>query len=205
MKTATKALLILFGVIFLDQTLKVWIKTHMALDTEIRIFDWFIIHFTENDGMAFGLSFGGDYGKLVLSLFRIIAVVFISIYLRKLIKKQAPAAFIYSITLILGGALGNILDSSFYGVLFSESTRVTLSTFMPAEGGYAGFLYGRVVDMLYFPLYRGFLPEWMPFVGGKYFIFFQPVFNLADSAITVGVFLILIFQKSFFSKPAKKI
>lgn len=162
--------------------------------------DWFHIHFTENKGMAFGIEFGGNYGKLILSLFRIGVVSFIAYFLVKLIRKKASFLLLACIALIFSGAVGNILDSIFYGVCFSDSGTFhnpRLATFMPAEGGYAGVLYGKVVDMLYFPLIEGFWPEWVPWVGGKYFMFFQPIFNIADSAISLGVFMAIIFYRRF--------
>lgn len=172
----------------------------MFLGQEYDVFgDWFKIHFTENAGMAFGLQLGGDYGKLALSVFRIIAVAFIGYYLYKLVKKNSPFGLIFSIALIFAGAIGNILDSIFYGKIFSESYN-QVAEFLPANGGYDGWLHGKVVDMFYFPLVEGVIPQWIPFWGGDYFVFFQPVFNLADSSITVGVILILLFQRSFFGE-----
>jgi signal peptidase II len=181
-----------------DQILKIWIKTNMYLGQEYFIIgDWFRIHFTENEGMAFGMKLGGDYGKLLLSLFRIGAVGFIGYYLYTIIKANQPRGLIISISLILSGALGNIVDSVFYGVVFSDSA-MQIATFMPQGGGYSTWFHGRVVDMFYFPVVSGFFPDWVPFWGGEYFQFFRPVFNIADAAITMGVFLILAFQRSFF-------
>lgn len=171
---------------------------------EIRVAgNWFIIHFTENPGMAFGMELGGDYGKLFLSIFRIIAVAGIIWYLNDLIKKKAPDGLVISMSLILAGALGNIIDSVFYGVLFTDSS-MELGRFLSAGGGYAGFLHGKVVDMLYFPIIQGYFPAWFPVYGGESFVFFRPVFNIADSSISVGVGLILLFQSSYFSKKEKK-
>ena len=147
--------------------------------------------------MAFGMELGGDYGKLVLSLFRIVAVTALFFWLRSLARQKAPTMAIISVALITAGALGNIIDSAFYGLLFSDSFH-GVATFLPEEGGYAGFLYGKVVDMFYFPLYDGILPDWLPFWGGQRFAFFQPIFNLADTSISVGVGLLLLFQKSAF-------
>jgi signal peptidase II len=191
-------------ILLADQTLKVWIKTNMYLGQEYFIIgDWFRIHFTENEGMAFGMKLGGDYGKLLLSLFRIGAVGFIGYYLYTIIKENQSKGLILSISLILAGALGNIIDSVFYGVIFSDSA-TQIATFMPAEGGYASWFHGRVVDMFYFPIISGFFPDWVPFWGGEYFQFFRPVFNIADAAITTGVFMILVFQRSFFSDEEQK-
>ena len=172
----------------------------MVYGQEIHVlgFEWFRLHFTENPGMAFGLELGGSYGKLALSVFRIIAVGFMIYYIKLLIDEKAHKGLIISISLILAGAVGNILDSAFYGLIFSESVHTSVATVFPEGGGYAGFLYGRVVDMLYFPLMEGFYPEWVPWKGGDYFQFFRPVFNIADSSITVGVFMIILFQGRYF-------
>lgn len=202
-KTLKKSLLIIFLVLFLDQAVKIWIKTHMYLGEEIKITDWFYIHFTENNGMAFGMELAGNYGKLALSVFRILAVSGIAYYLNDLIKRKASRGLIVSISLIFAGAVGNILDSAFYGLLFSPS-HFEIATFLPPEGGYAGFLHGKVVDMLYFPLIEGHFPQWLPVWGGEEFIFFRPIFNIADSAITVGVILIILFQSSFFKRTELK-
>jgi signal peptidase II len=192
--------LIVIIILTLDQVLKVWIKTNMYLGQEFFIIgDWFRIHFTENEGMAFGMELGGSYGKLMLSLFRIGAVCFIGYYLYNIVSTNQPRGLAISISLILAGALGNIIDSVFYGVIFSDSA-MDVAEFMPAAGGYASWFHGRVVDMFYFPLVSGFFPDWLPIWGGEYFQFFRPVFNIADASITVGVFLILIFQKRFFKE-----
>lgn len=159
--------------------------------------DWFIIHFTENNGMAFGIEFAGEYGKLFLTLFRIIVVTVIGIYLFRLPKKTTSKGLLVTGALIFAGAVGNIIDSVFYGVVFDESYN-QVATFLPESGGYAPLLYGKVVDMLYFPLMDGFFPDWLPIWGGQHFLFFRPVFNIADSAITVGIFSLLIFQRKFF-------
>lgn len=194
-----KSLLIVFLVLLIDQILKVWVKTHMYLGEEFSVLgNWFIIHFTENPGMAFGMEFGGGYGKLFLSVFRIIAVFGIAWYLYKLIKEKAPNLVVVSLSLILAGAIGNIIDSVFYGVLFSDSLN-QLASFMPQEGGYTSFLHGRVVDMLYFPLIEGHFPSWSPIWANEQFMFFRPVFNIADTAISFGVGILLVFQRSFFS------
>ncbi len=195
-----KPLLLIFLVLLIDQTLKFYIKTHFYLGEELHVAgDWFIINCTENNGMAFGMELGGEWGKLFLSIFRILAVFGLSYYLWTLIKKSAPMGLIYSIALILAGAVGNIIDSAFYGILFSDSN-YEAAEFLPADGGYSGFLQGKVVDMFYFPLIEGHFPSWFPFWGSEQFIFFRPVFNIADASITVGVFLIIIFQKRFWGK-----
>jgi len=194
-----KSLLVVFIVLFIDQALKLWIKTNMTLGQEFHVAgNWFIIHFTENNGMAFGLQFAGGYGKLALSLFRIFAVGFLGWYIVKLSGKKTGFGVIFSFSLILAGALGNIIDSALYGMLFSESTYFDVARFLPAEGGYSSFLHGKVVDMFYFPILEGIYPKWVPFLGGDNYIFFRPVFNVADSAITTGVLSLLIFQRQFF-------
>lgn len=191
-----KAILLISIVLIADQILKVWIKTNMVLGEEFRVLgNWFIIHFTENVGMAFGMELWGTHGKLALSLFRIVAIILIGIYLFWLIRKKMPTGVVLGISLILAGAIGNIIDSAFYGVLFSESY-FEPAKFLPEGGGYAKFLYGRVVDMFYFPIIRTVWPSWVPLVGGESFVFFRPVFNIADSAITIGVFYLLLFQRN---------
>ncbi len=194
-----KAALIVFLVLLVDQVLKIWIKTNMALGDNFKITDWAFIHFIENPGMAFGMELGGSYGKLILTLFRIIVVGGIIYWLRNLIKEKAANIAIVSVSLILAGAIGNIIDSIFYGVLFSSSNG-QIANFLPPEGGYASWFHGQVVDMFYFPLYKGYLPEWLPFWGGDYFIFFRPIFNVADTSISIGVGLLLLFQKTIFKK-----
>lgn len=199
-----KSLLIIFLILLIDQALKIWIKTNMYIGQEYNVFgNWFIIHFTENEGMAFGMKFGGEYGKLILSLFRIVAVAAIGWYLYRLIKENADKLYIICMSLIFAGAVGNIIDSVFYGLIFSESY-FNIAQFMPAEGGYAGLLHGKVVDMFYFPLFSGYYPDWFPLWGGEDFLFFRPVFNIADSAISIGVVLLIIFQKRFFNKENDK-
>jgi len=171
----------------------------MTLGEDIHVFgDWFIIHFTENNGMAFGLEFGGEFGKMFLSIFRIIAVIAIAFYIRMLIKKEAPLSFVVCMSLIFAGALGNILDSAFYGLVFSESSVMYTATMFPEGGGYASFLHGKVVDMLYFPVIEGHFPSWFPVWKNEQFLFFRPVFNIADSSITIGVALIIAMQRKFF-------
>lgn len=205
MSRRLKSLIIIALILVADQSFKYWVKTSMAIGDEIVVFkDWFIIHFVENNGMAFGFEFAGEYGKVFLSVFRILAVIAIGWYLFKLAKqKEIPFGFIASIALIFSGAIGNIIDSLFYGLIFDHSYGQIAALF-PEGGGYAGFLHGRVVDMLYFPLISGNYPDWLPFIGGNSFIFFRPVFNIADSSITVGIFSILIFYRRYFNKPKKK-
>ncbi len=163
------------------------------------ISNWAILHFVENPGMAFGIEFGGEWGKLGLSIFRIVAVIFLSSYLRMLIKSKVPLGFLVSAGLILAGAIGNIIDSAFYGLLFSESTRYAVAEFLPAGGGYESFLHGRVVDMFHFPLYEGYFPDSFPHWGGEKFEFFRPVFNVADMSITIGVASIILFYRGVFN------
>lgn len=188
MKGYTKPLIVIFLVLLADQLVKTWVKTHMYLGQEFHIIGkWFIIHFTENNGMAFGMEFGGEFGKLALSLFRIAAVAAIGYGLHYLIKHKYHRGLILNVALIFSGALGNIIDSVFYGKIY----------------GYETWFHGRVVDMFYFPIAEGHFPTWFPIWGGEEFVFFRPVFNLADAAISVGVILILIFQKSYFKEDVK--
>jgi signal peptidase II len=178
----------------------------MTIGQEFKVFgNWFIIHFTENNGMAFGLEFAGEYGKISLTLFRIIAVGFLFYYLFKLQKKPQHPMLLTSLSLILAGALGNIIDSVFYGIFFNDSF-TQVASFLPENGGYAPLFYGRVVDMLYFPIVYGYFPEWFPIWAGEEFLFFRPVFNIADSAISVGMGLFILFQNkiSKFEKEHKK-
>ncbi|MCP4552699.1 MAG: lipoprotein signal peptidase [Bacteroidetes bacterium] len=200
-----KALLIIIPVLLIDQVLKIWIKTHMHLGEEYHIIgNWFIIHFTENNGMAFGMEFAGRTGKLTLTIFRIFAIGVLGWYLNSLIKKNVKFSLILSISLILTGALGNIIDSVFYGELFSASNYFQTATFLPEGGGYSGIMYGKVVDMFYFPIITTHYPNWFPFVGGNDFIFFRPVFNIADSAITIAIFILIFFHRDLFKKDSHK-
>ncbi len=199
------AISIIATIIIIDQVLKFWIKTNMFLGQEIPVFgNWFIIHFTENEGMAFGWSFGGNAGKLLLSIFRIAALFAIGYYLIKTTRNKPGKAQIIVLALIFAGALGNIIDSCFYGLIFNESSYYQTAVLLPENGGYAPFLYGKVVDMLYFPIINTTLPAWFPFGGGEEFRFFRPVFNIADSSISVGILIILLFQKRVFAKNEQK-
>lgn len=199
-----KVILVIFLVLLADQVLKVSVKTSMYIGEEISIAGtWFKFHFTENKGMAFGMELGGDMGKLALSLFRIFAVVGLGFIINKLIKEKAHWGLVLSVGLILAGALGNIVDSAFYGLIFESSDifMKNIANAFPEDGGYASFLHGNVVDMFYLPLFR--FPSWVPWLGNK--IFFGPIFNLADVSISSGVFLILTFQKRFFNSVKQKV
>lgn len=199
MSRSAKSLIFIIGILIADQVSKFLVKTGMTLGEEIRVFgNWFIIHFIENNGMAFGMEMGGGSGKIILSLFRLVAIAAITWYLVKLIREKAPNGMIMAISLVLAGAIGNMIDSAFYGLIFSRSTPFETAVFFPEGGGYSSFLHGKVVDMLYFPVIRGVYPEWFPFRGGESFIFFRPVFNLSDACITIGVLMILVFQKRYF-------
>lgn len=184
------AWLVISSVLVIDQAIKLWIKTHMYMHDHIRVADWFYIYFTENRGMAFGMEI---FDKLFLTLFRIVAVTAIGWFLHKCVKIGMKTGFLICLSLILTGALGNIIDSVFYGVLFNESTYNQIASFMPEGGGYAPLFYGKVVDMFYFPIIETDWPIWMPFVGGKHFIFFSPIFNFADAAISCGVIALFLF------------
>lgn len=193
------ALALCFGLLALDQISKVWIKTHLMLGEEIRIADWFIIHFTENPGMAFGFELGGNWGKLALSVFRIVAVGFIANWLVLVCRRQASGVAVASLAMILAGAAGNLLDSAFYGIFFDHSYG-QVAQFLPETGGYAGFLKGKVVDMLYFPLIDTHWPDWVPYFGGRALRFFEPIFNMADASISVGIGLMVLRQRELFPK-----
>lgn len=205
MSLKNKLFIFVIALLVIDQAAKIWIKTHFMIGDEFNVLgDWFKIHFIENNGMAFGMaSESGKTGKTILSLFRIVAVVGIAWYTLKLLKEKAPVGVIFSFGMIFCGALGNIIDSMFYGLIFNDSYS-QVATFLPESGGYAPFLHGRVVDMLYFPIYEDFLPSWIPIWGGDYLVFFRPVFNLADSYITIGVLILILFHRKFFSGKNNK-
>ena len=191
-----KIALLIVALLAVDQIVKIWIKTHFALDESVTVFpNWFFIRFIENPGAAFGFELGGSYGKLILSIFRLVAIGALGYYIHHLLRKKAPTGVLVGFSLIFAGALGNVIDSAFYGLLFSESTFTAPATFLPEGGGYAGFLHGKVVDMLFFPLFRGTYPSWIPGIGGESFLFFSPIFNLADSYITIGVLYMLLFRR----------
>ena len=197
-----KASLVIFLILFFDQALKIYIKLSMTLGEEIPVIgDWFKLYFTENYGMAFGMQFGGEWGKLSLSIFRILAIIAICVYLYMLTRKKKNTGLIISISMILAGAIGNIIDSAFYGLIFTQSSYHTVAEFASSGQSYASFLHGRVVDMFYFPIIniaQADLPSWLPdFLFGydKHFVFFRPIFNLADSSITIGVFWLILFER----------
>lgn len=208
MKISRGAKVSIFVVLLLviDQVIKILVKTNMTVGESIHVLgDWFQIYFIENNGMAFGMQFGGYVGKYILSIFRVVLVGAIFVYIRHLLKrKDTPMGVLIGLSAIMCGALGNIIDSLFYGLIFSESTYTQVAQLFPAGGGYAGFLQGKVVDMLYFPLIDTNWPQWMPFCGGEHLIFFRPIFNFADSCITCGAIYLLIFKWRFFSMESKK-
>jgi signal peptidase II len=200
-------------VLFIDQFSKIYIKLHYPLGEVARVTDWCILHFTENPGMAFGFEFGGEFGKLALSIFRILACIAGAIYIRHIILAREHKGFIFSVSLILAGALGNILDSAFYGLIFDRGTvlNTDFQEYLPYDGiaqlsskGYAPAMYGCVVDMFYFPLVNGHFPDWFPVWGGEDFQFFRPIFNFADAAISTGVIIIVLFQKRFAIKAREE-
>jgi signal peptidase II len=206
-----KAILFVIGLVFLvlfvDQWSKIWVKTNMEYGEEFLILgqSWARIHFVENEGMAFGISFGQNWGKLLLTLFRIVAVGFIVYLIAQLIKARSSFGMLSCFALIFAGAVGNIIDSVFYGRIFSASPyHGGLAEMFPPEGGYADLLYGKVVDMLYFPMVQTKFPSWIPIWGGEDFEFFSPVFNVADSAITTGIIALLLFYRSFFSEKKEE-
>ena len=198
MSKKTLAILTILIAIILDQVIKIYVKTNFVLGEEVKVFDWFILHFTENNGMAMGIEFGGKAGKLFLTLFRIVAVGAIIYWLSGTIKRKVHNAVIVGISLIFSGAVGNIIDSIFYGVIFDHPTHTVAKLFPETTDG--KLFYGKVVDMFYFPIWKGDLPEWLPFVGGEPYTFFQYIFNPADAFITLGVVLLFIYSKQAFPK-----
>ena len=191
------AVLVVLAVLLIDQMIKVWVKTSMTLHESIHVTDWFYITFIENNGMAFGMQLGS---KIVLSLFRVIAISALGYYIWLEVKRKAKTGYLVCLSLVLAGAAGNLIDCMFYGLVFNESSPYYLSYFVPFGTGYAPFLMGKVVDMFYFPLIETEWPTWMPFVGGDHFVFFSPVFNFADSCISVSVVWILLFYRQEISK-----
>ncbi len=202
----TRGKIITLSVVLLlviDQIIKFAVKLNMTLGESIHVFgDRFQICFVENNGMAFGMQFGGVIGKILLTLFRVVLIGCIIYYIRKVLLKNSdtPAGVLAGVSLVLVGAIGNVVDCLFYGQLFSASSYGMLAEFLPEGGGYAPLMMGKVVDMFYFPLIESTYPQWLPFVGGEDFIFFRPVFNFADSCISVGVVYLLLFHYKFFSK-----
>jgi signal peptidase II len=195
--------IIILAIILVDQALKVWVKTSMHYGEQINLLgDWLRLFFIENEGMAWGWKFGGDWGKLTLTIFRLIAVVFGVFYIGSIVRKKYHRGFIICVAMIFAGALGNLIDSMFYGMIFSKSDDgLPLATMFPPGGGYASFLHGKVVDMIYAPIIENkVLPTWIPFWGGERFTFFSPIFNIADASISAGVIVILLFQRRFFKK-----
>jgi signal peptidase II len=185
-----------------DQIIKIWIKTHLFLYEDIRIIDWFLLRFVENSGMAMGIEV---VGKLFLSIFRIIASFAIIYYLCRLVKKDFKLGYIICVSMIFAGAVGNIIDSVFYGVIFSESAPHSIAVLFPPEGGYGTWLHGKVVDMFYFPLFEFTWPSWMPWIGGTPFLFFRYIFNFADASISVGIIILLLFYRNTFSGSFEQI
>lgn len=195
------AVIIIIAILLIDQAIKIWVKTSMTLHESIHITDWFYITFIENMGMAFGMQLGS---KIVLSLFRVVAISVLGYYIWLEVGKKARTGYIVCLSMVLAGAAGNLIDCMFYGLVFNNSSEFYLSYFVPFGTGYAPFLMGKVVDMFYFPLIETDWPQWMPFVGGDHFIFFSPVFNFADSSISVGVVLLLLFYREEISKITLK-
>ena len=187
---------IVIAVLVIDQIIKIWVKTNMYWHESIKITDWFYIYFTENNGMAFGMEI---FNKFFLTGFRIIAAIAITYLLVQYVKKNYKTGFLVCVSLILAGAIGNIIDCVFYGEIFSESTNSLLATFVPIGEGYSEWFYGKVVDMFYFPIIDTYWPTWMPLVGGEHFIFFSPIFNFADAAISCGIIALILFYGKYLS------
>ena len=192
------AIAIIVFMLFIDQWSKIWVKLNMHLGESFNVLgDWFKFYFIENPGMAFGITWGLGIGKIALSLFRLIAIIFLGIYLSGIIKRKLPYGLVVGFALIFAGATGNLIDGMFYGLIFNESTYQTVAGLTAFGAGYEGFLQGYVVDMLYFPLFSGTFPSWLPFWGGQEFLFFSPIFNIADSCVFLGVVTIVFYNKSF--------
>ena len=206
MRRTSTVIFVILIIVILDQWLKYHIKTTYSIGSGFDMFglSWAKIHFIENEGMAFGLTFGGEMGKLALSLFRLIMVSFLGYMIIQLIRAKESIGLLICFALIIAGALGNIIDSALYGVIFSESDIGRVAELFPEEGGYGKFLHGKVVDMLYFPMINTNFPEWFPIWGGERFQFFRPVFNIADASISTGVISILVFHRKFFQKEEEK-
>ena len=200
-------LFIISAIVIADQLLKIYIKTHYHAGESHRVLgNWFQLYFIENEGMAYGWKFGGEFGKMALTLFRFGAVIYGVFYIKKIIERKYATGFIICVALIFAGALGNLIDSMFYGLIFESSSFDTyqIAKIFPKHG-YAGFLHGNVVDMLYFPVIHTKLPSWIPIWGGTYFDFFSPIFNLADASISTGIIAILVFQKRFFKNNSSQV
>ena len=191
------AALVVVAILLIDQAIKIWVKTSMTLHESIHVFDWFYITFIENMGMAFGMELGS---KIVLSLFRAVAIIALVYYIRSEVKKNAKTGYVICLAMVLAGAIGNLIDSMFYGLIFNESSPFYVSYFVPFGTGYAPFLMGKVVDMFYFPIIETDWPSWIPLIGGDHFVFFSPVFNFADTSISVSVVLLLLFYREEISK-----
>ena len=196
-KRGALAALIVVGVLLVDQLIKIWVKTNMTLHEQIEILSWFKIVFIENNGMAYGMEIGS---KLVLSLFRVVAISVLGYYIIGQVKLQARWGYLVCLSMIFAGAVGNLIDSMFYGLVFNASSEFYTSYFVPFGTGYASFLMGTVVDMFYFPLIVTTWPDWVPFVGGNPYVFFSPVFNFADASISVGVVVLLLFYRKEISE-----
>jgi signal peptidase II len=200
-RRGTLAALIVVGILLVDQLIKIWVKTNMTLHEQIEILSWFKIVFIENNGMAYGMEIGS---KLVLSLFRVVAISVLGYYIIGQVKRQARWGYLVCLSMIFAGAVGNLIDSMFYGLVFNASSEFYTSYFVPFGTGYASFLMGKVVDMFYFPLIVTTWPDWVPYVGGNPYVFFSPVFNFADASISVGVVFLLLFYRKEISEISFK-
>ncbi|MDR0206820.1 MAG: lipoprotein signal peptidase [Bacteroidales bacterium] len=200
MSLRTKAIALILIILIADQTLKIWVKINMPFGKDIPLFgSWGIIHFVENNGMAFGMEWGGKIGKLALSLFRIVAIIGIGWFINRRINHNSHWGLVLALSAIFAGALGNMIDNMFYGMIFSESSFRQSAVMFPSGGGYSSFLYGKVVDMLYFPIFDTNFPNWFPIRAGERFIFFRPVFNIADLAVSCGIISIFLFRNKMFT------